>query len=293
MAMNSERKAQVRRWIGALVLAGLCGASGVVVAADRTHGGPPEERGALRVCAQPNNMPFSNSAEEGYENKLAEMLAEELGVPLEYTWVPHAWGFMRATLRDWLPDEGRFRCDVLMSVPRDMAGVSTTPSYYHSAYVIVMPKNGRFADKVDSQHDLRLLDGEERRGMTIGAFDQTPATDWLIRHGLRGHLKGFVLGGSDPNFYAGQLITHDLVDGTLDMAILWGPIGGYFAERAAEPMKLVYMETEGQYEFDYRVSIGVRPGDHELMRPLQVALRERQEEIDKLLEEYHIPRMDR
>lgn len=282
------------RWITRCVavgitLAGLLG-SAVAFATDRTHGGPPEERGALRVCAQPNNMPFSNRAEEGFENRLAEMMAEELGVPLEYTWVPHTWGFLRATLRDWLPEEGRYRCDVIMGVPRDVGGMSTTPSYYHSTYVIVMPADGRYADKVESAHDIRLLDGSERRGMTIGAFDDTPAVDWLVRHGLRAHLKGFVLGGADPNFYAGQLIAHNLVDETLDMAIVWGPIGGYFAERADRPMKVIPMESEGRYQFDYRVSLGVRPGDHELLRPLQVALRERQEDVDQLIDDYNIPR---
>jgi len=283
--INRIRQLGVRH--GPVLLAALC--LPVVASADmftRDHGGPPEERGVLRVCADPNSPPFSMADESGFENRLAELIAEDLGLPLEYTWYPQRFGYTRATIRRWLEEEGRYRCDVLMGVPQQASGFSTTTPYYHSTHVVVFPKDSGL--ELEQASDLLALDAQTQSRIRIGAFDRSPATDWLIRNGLRSNIKGYILADGDLSFYAGKIIEDDLMNGTIDVAIIWGPIAGYFAAKVEKEMVLLPLQSAPGAQFDYPVSIGVRAGDHEMLRPLQVALRNNQEKVEALIEEYNL-----
>jgi mxaJ protein len=258
----------------------------------RDNGGPPEQRGVLRVCADPNNLPFSHRDGEGFENKIAEMLAEELGLPLEYVWVPQRTGFLRVTLRNWLAEERRYRCDVVMGMPMETRGLSTTRPYYHSTYALVYPK-GRGWDEVQSVAALRTLSPEQLSRLRVALFDETPATAWMHRHGLLRNVVPYVLRSADPEFFPGKVILKDMLEGEVDMAMVWGPIAGYFAQRSPVELAVIPMRSEHQVRFDFPISVAVRPGDHELLRPLQLVLRKRQEDIQQLLLDYDIPMLDR
>lgn len=255
---------------------------------ERPDPGPPEQRGALRVCADPNNMPFSKEGGLGFENRIAELMAEELGVPLEYTWYPQRFGYIRATLRRWLDDERRYRCDVLMGVPQNARGFSTTTPYYRATHMLVYVK-GRGLDDLECPKGLLELEPERREKLVIGAFDRSPAALWLTSQGMARNFKGYVQASGDLSEYAGRMIERDLVKGVIDIAAIWGPIAGYYAARSDVEMKLLPMECVPGADQIYAISIGVRAGDHELLRPLQVALRKHQETIDALLKEYNIP----
>jgi mxaJ protein len=260
---------------------------------ERDHGGPPAARGALRVCADPGNMPFSDRRDGGMglENRLAELLAGDLGIPLEYTWHPQRAGYLRQTLRYWLENERRYRCDVVMGVPRGARGFSTTSPYFHSTHVLVYAK-GRGLDGVGQVSDLLAMTQAEREGIRIGVFDRSPAAAWLVRHGMRGNMVAYMQSDADPAFYPGRIIEQDLVEGRIDAVIIWGPIGGYYANRAGEDLAVLPMQSERHIPFDFAVAIGVREGDEALLQPLQTALDRHRDTIDRWLVDYHIPVVD-
>jgi mxaJ protein len=279
--------------IGAMLLAvaGAAVAQPATPFDERDHGGPPEKRGVLRVCADPNNLPFSHRNGEGFENRLAEIVAEELELPVEYTWIPHRAGFLRVTLRNWLPEEHRYRCDMVMGMPMESRGLSTTRSYYRSTYVLVYPA-GRGWDDIQSAAALLALAPDRSSKLRVAIFDQSPAAAWMHRHGLMQNAVPYVLSSADPDFYPGKVIMDDMLEGKVDMAFVWGPIAGYFAKLSPEDLVVVPVPSEHQVRFDYPISIAVRPGDHELLRPLQLALRKRQDEVRQLLVDYNIPMLD-
>ncbi len=136
----------------------------------------------LRVCQDPNNLPFSNLAGEGFENKIAELFAAKLGWKLEYFSFPQRMGFIRNTLRFKLPGE-QYRCDLVIGVPAAYDQVSPTHPYYRSTYMLVYPQGGKL-EGVRSVQDLSSLAPEKLRGLRIGVFDRSPASDWLLKHGL-------------------------------------------------------------------------------------------------------------
>lgn len=274
-----------------LAVAGAAAAQPATPFDERDHGGPPEKRGVLRVCADPNNLPFTHRNGEGFENKLAELVAEELGLPIEYTWVPQRAGFLRVTLRNWLPEQHRYRCDVVMGMPMESRGLSTTRSYYHSTYVLIYPQD-RGWDDIQSPAALLTLDPERMNRLRVAVFDETPATAWMHRHGLLRNVVPYVLSSADPDFFAGKVIMNDMLEGEVDMAFIWGPIAGYFAKRSPEDLVIIPVPSEPRMRFDYPISIAVRPGDHELLRPLQLVLRKRQDDVEKLLIDYNIPMLD-
>jgi len=275
----------------ALILALALPSTVFAQSSSHSHGGSVKDRGVLRVCADPNNLPFSAVDESGFENKMAEILAEELQVPVEYLWYPQRFGYIRGSLRYWDYETRRFRCDVLMGAPLDGQGLSTTSAYYHSTYALVYAK-GRGLDHIEQATDLITMDPAARAGIRIGAYDQTPATAWLLRHGMRENLKGYILQDGDVSMTAGRIIKEHLAEGTLDAAIIWGPLAGYYAAQAPEDMVVLPMVSEHQIRFDYAISVGVRGGDNSLLRPLQRAIRDRRDDIQALLEEYNILTVD-
>lgn len=261
----------------------------------RDHGGPPEERGALRICADPNNMPFSGAGEIGFENKMANLFGESMELPVEFFWLPQRFGYIRATLRSWMDDERRYRCDIMMGVPQEASGLTTSTPYYYTTHMLVFKKDHPVLSDLEQSNDLLTIGLPA--DLKIGAFDRSPANEWIIRNGLRGHLKGYVQADGDIGFYPGKVIEGDLAEGNIDAAIIWGPIAGYYAQQVSEEtgqeFTMLPMQSDVRAQFDFGVSIGVRAGDHELMRPLQVALREHEDEIKALLDEFNVPQVDR
>ena len=185
----------------------------------------------LRVCGDPTNLPFSNRAGEGFENKIAELLARELGWTLEYTWFPQRMGFIRNTLRGREPNSDRFKCDLVMGVPAGFELASTTKPYYRSTYALVYVK-GKGLDSVTAPEDLLSLEPAKLKSLKLGVVGQTPPSDWLLKHRLFDQVVPYQRQSGDPERYPGEIVEKDLVAGTIDVAFVWGPIAGYFAQRA-------------------------------------------------------------
>ena len=244
---------------------------------------PPE---ALRVCADPNNLPFSNDRSEGFENRLAAMLAEDLGMRLEYTWWAQRRGFVRNTL-------GAGECDVLMGVPTRFELARTTRPYYRSTYV--------FVSRRDRNLRISSLDDERLKHLRVGVqmigddFTNSPPAHALSARGVVQNVIGYsVLGDySQPNPPA--RVVEAVAGGDVDVAVVWGPLAGYFAQRQSAPLDLsaVTPEMDTPFRpFAFDISMAVRRGDGERHRQLEDFIIRRRAEIDRLLADYGIPRTD-
>jgi ABC-type amino acid transport substrate-binding protein len=164
----------------------------------------------LRVCEDPNNLPFSNRGGEGFENKIAELLARELGWTLEYTWFPQRMGFIRNTLRARDPDSKRFKCDLVIGVPLGFELASTTKPYYRSTYALAYVK-GRGLDSVTAPERLLQLDPAKLKSLKLGVVGRTPPADWLLKHHLFDQAFSYQTQSGDPERYPGEIIEKDLV----------------------------------------------------------------------------------
>ena len=248
----------------------------------------PNGRQNLEVCADPNNLPFSNRAGEGFENRLAEIWARELGVGVEYTWFPHRRGFERHTLNAQNPLTGEYACDVIVGVPLGYDLAMTTRPYYRSTYALVYVPGGTL--DVDSGDALVNLPAETRDRLRIGVFTPGPAADWLAFHGMHRQMVPFPALQGDPSAYPGQVIENELLQGRLDAAILWGPIAGYFAARAKpRDVAVVPLRSEMGVQFDFPMAAGVRFGDREVRSLLENVMARTAAEAAALLAEYHVP----
>ncbi len=245
-------------------------------------------RTVLKVCQDPNNLPFSNLKGEGYENRIAELFARDLGVPLRYFSFPNRLAFIRNTLRYRLPGED-YRCDVVLGVPAEFDQVSATKAYYRSTYALVFPK-GKGLDAVKNSDDLLALPAETQRKLRIGVFDRSPAALWLVRHELVDRGVPYPIMSPDPDQYPGQLIERDLAQGKIDAAIVWGPIAGYFATRVRSPeLMVVPMKSEPGLPFEFSMAMGVRHGEPKWKAVVEGFLARNQAQILAILREYAVP----
>jgi mxaJ protein len=245
-------------------------------------------RTAFRVCQDPNNLPFSNLAGDGFENRIAELFGRDLGLPVTYYSFPNRLAFIRNTLRYRLPEED-YRCDVVLGVPAGFDQVSATKPYYRSTYALVFPK-GRGMDGVRTSDDLLALPPEKLRALRIGVYDRSPASQWLARHGLVDRGVPYPMMNPDPEQYPGQIIERDLAQGRIDAAIVWGPIAGYFARRVRSPELLVApMKSEPGLPFDFSMAMGVRYGEPQWKKQIEGLIARHRVEILAILREYGVP----
>jgi quinoprotein dehydrogenase-associated probable ABC transporter substrate-binding protein len=233
----------------------------------------------LRVCADPNNMPFSTDKGEGFENKLAELLADKFGKGLSYSWYPQATGFVRNTL-------AAHKCDVIMGAPQGDDLVQVTNPYYRTAYALVF-KQGHGLEGVDAVGDPRL------KGKRIGIVAGTPPGNNMAANGLMANAKPYPLVIDTRFDSSAAAMMHDLATGEIDAAILWGPMAGYYARRMNPAVTVVPLvkETTGP-RLIYRIAMGVRYSDQEWKRQLNRALKENQPAINKLLLSFGVPLLD-
>ena len=237
------------------------------------------DRSALRVCADSNNLPFSNQAGEGFENKIAELLAEDLGVPVTYTYYPDTMGFVRNTLN-------ALQCDLIVGTAAGSELVQNTNPYYTSAYALVY--------RADSGLDIESLTDPALKDLTIGAMEQTPPVTVLARHGLLEHLKPYHLMVDTRHYAPGRELVADVASGKVDVGVLWGPIAGYWAARQDVPLKVVPLPGEEDgIRLSFRIAMGVRHGEQDWKRQLNDLIRDNQEEIDAILLDYGVPLLDR
>jgi len=233
----------------------------------------------LRVCADPDNLPFSNDKGEGFENKIAEVIAADLGRKLEFFWWPHQRGLIKNTL-------GANACDVLISIPKAFDPVLSTKAYYRSAYVLTQLSTS--PTKVTS------LDDPALKRLKIGTYVGSPPYDALAERGLAANLATYPL-FFDPRVADESRrpvkLLEDVVTGDVDVAIAWGPMAGYFAKTKANGANLVLtpLPDDRVVPMTFEFSMGVRKGDQALKRDLEQALDRRQGEIAKILANYGVP----
>lgn len=241
---------------------------------------------ALRVCADPNNLPYSNHERQGFENKIMEVIAAELGEQVEYTWWPQRRGFIRSTL-------AAHRCDVIPGVPKELEMVSTTMPYYRSSYMFVTRREGNL--KIASLDDPKL------RTLSIGVQiigddgSNSPPAHALSRRGIIDNVRGFAVYGDYGKPHPLSDIIDAVAEGKIDVAIAWGPLAGYFAKVSRAPLSVSVVEpvVDGrQLPMTFDISMGVRRGDRLLAERLESALARRRGEIDRILAEYSVPRLD-
>ena len=253
---------------------------------------PADDERVLRVCQDPNNLPFSNRAGEGFENKIAELLARELGWTLEYTWFPQRMGFIRNTLRRRDPSSNRFACDLVIGVPAGFELASTTKPYYRSIYALVYVK-GKGLDRVKVPEDLVKLEPAKLKSLRLGVFGQSPAADWLLKHGLFDQVVSYQPQSGDPERYPGEIIEKDLASGKVDVAFVWGPIAGYFAKNAKSAgLAVVPFEPTPEIQFDFRIAMGVRFGEREWKDRIERLIEANRPRLHAILAAYGVPQLD-
>ena len=268
--------------LAVLALLGAAGLVGGIAPGERADAVDRE----LRVCADPNNLPFSNQQRQGLENRIAELVAEELDARLSYTWWAQRRGFIRNTLNAGA-------CDLVIGVPAGYELVETTAAYYRSAYVYVY--------RADRGLDLRSMRDPRLRQLRIGVHligddgANPPPAHALGRQGIVDNVVGYMIYGDyrEPNPTA--RIIDAVVAGDIDVAVVWGPIGGYFARHASVPLTAVPITDTAAFaplRFEFSVAMGVRKGDHALREALDGILERRREDIEALLDRYGVPRVE-
>jgi mxaJ protein len=237
----------------------------------------------LRVCADPNNLPFSDSAGRGFENRLAELIAQDLGAEVRYTWWAQRRGFVRNTLRAGA-------CDLIAGVPARFELVATTAPYYRSTYVFVTRED--LGPPIESFDDPRL------RRLKVGVhligddYANPPPVSALARRGIVRNVQGYTIYGDyrEPNPPA--RLVEAVARGDVDVAVVWGPLGGYFAGRSEVPLRVtpVGRQDDGPgVPFVFSIAMGVRPGETALLRTVDGVLTRHRAEVRRILKRYGVP----
>ena len=248
----------------------------------------PREGGKrFRVCADPENLPASNRKQEGFENKIAEIMASDLGEPLHYVWWGQRRGFIRNTMNATL-EEGR--CEVVIAVPKEYDLVRTTTPYFRSTYVFVYPR--------DKGPQIKSLDDPALKKVKIGVhllgndYENPPPVHELSKRGVVGNLVGF------NTFYSADNPPSAIIDavasGKVDVAIVWGPAAGMFVKAQKVPLVMVPVPSgPGDLPFEFDMSMGIRKGSDALFATVESVLAKKHAEILKILQDYNVPMVSR
>jgi quinoprotein dehydrogenase-associated probable ABC transporter substrate-binding protein len=233
------------------------------------------DRGALKVCADPNDLPFSSEQKQGFENKIAELMANALGVKVEYTWFPQIIGFARNTLQ-------AHRCDLVVGTVAGDDIMQTTNPYYFTTYVMVYRSDKGLA--LDGVADPRLA------SLRLGVVSTTPPSDLLVRHDLMSHAKPYPLTVDTRVQSPTHQMIQDVVNRTIDVGFLWGPIAGYYKKHDKLPLTLVPLKEEpGAARMKYHIAMGVRANEPEWRRRVNATILKQQLAITAILRDYGIP----
>lgn len=277
------------RWrVGAtgLVCLLLSLASASVAAADQPDG-------VLRVCADPDNLPLSNQRGEGYENKIAEALAGDLGRRIEYTFFPQRMGFVRNTLRAREEATQQFKCDLIIGVPKGYELTATTRPYMRSTYALLFADSAKYGG-IETADDLLKLPKDKLSSLRIGVFGRSPGSDWLLRNGLIEQAVAYAPQSGDVHENPAFIVERDLSEGKIDVAILWGPMAAYLVKRhtASPAWGAVPFLPDPQIRFDYEIAMGVRFGEKQWQGVIDDWIGTHQARIDEILSSYRVPLLD-
>jgi quinoprotein dehydrogenase-associated probable ABC transporter substrate-binding protein len=231
----------------------------------------------FRVCADPHNLPFSDEAGEGFENKLAALFAQKLGEPTSYTYYPQVIGFVRNTLN-------ALRCDVVMGVAVGDDLVQTTSPYYRTTYALVFRPNSGL-DGIEALEDPRLKDKH------IGVVAGTPPATIMVQQGLMTLAKPYPLTVDTRVDSPASRMVSDVAAGRIDAGVLWGPMAGFYAQRTSPHLTVMPLLKE-QERMDFRIAMGVRRSDQDWKRKLNRLILENKPEIEHILSQYGVPLLD-
>lgn len=243
----------------------------------------------FRVCADPLHPPFSTKAQDGFENKIAELFAKELKQELEYYWFPQRIGFIRNTLKSQIGDTEQYKCDVVMGLPVGFDFAKTTKPYYHSTYALVIAK-GRGWDDITTPSQLTSLSLQREEVLKIAMFDRGPGTTWLQKAGLLDQgIPYRTMTGDKENNVAMQ-IEKDLKKGKIDMVILWGPMAGYISSQSPQgTYNIIPMVSTKGMKFDYPIAMGIRYGDNKRKETLEQLIDNNMDKIQSIISQYNVP----
>ena len=238
----------------------------------------------LRVCANPDNLPFSNLKQEGFENRIADLIAAEMRLPVAYTWHAQRRAFLRRTLNAG-------RCDLVMGAPVGLQRVATTAPYYRSSYVFVTRK--------DRKLGITSFDDAALKGLKIGVHavgddgDSPPPVYSLARRGLAPNIVGFKMWDDASVANPQGRIIAAVATGEIDVAVVWGPFAGYFAKQQRAALDIVAVPQDiPELPFDYAVALGVRTGDDAFKARIDAILAKRRVDIHRILTSYGVPLID-
>ncbi|MDD1624386.1 MAG: quinoprotein dehydrogenase-associated putative ABC transporter substrate-binding protein [Methylococcaceae bacterium] len=266
------------------IFAGLCLAAIILPAS-------AEEK--FKVCADPLNPPYSTKNEDGFENKIAELFAKELGQKVEYTWFAQRIGFIRNTLtapvNEWDADSDKFKCDIVMGVPAGYDLTLTTAPYYKSTYVLLIAK-GRGWDDIKDANQLTGLPLQRQESLKIAMFDRGPGTNWLQQNGLLDQGIPYQSMSGDSENNTAMQIDKDLKAKKIDMVILWGPMAAYVtAQSPKNSYIMIPMKSTPGIKFDFAMAMGVRNGDKARKAALDKLIATKADKIQAIISSYNIP----
>jgi quinoprotein dehydrogenase-associated probable ABC transporter substrate-binding protein len=266
------------------ILAGLC----LVVSIS-----PALAEEKFKVCADPLNPPYSTKKEDGFENKIAELFAKELGQKVEYFWFAQRIGFIRNTLtasvneRD--VDSDQYKCDIVMGVPEGYDMTLTTAPYYQSTYVLLIAK-GRGWDDIKDATQLTELPLERQEAMRIAMFDRGPGTTWMQQNGLLDQGIPYQSMSGDSENNVAMQIDKDFKAKKIDMVILWGPMAAYvMSQSPKDSYSLIFMQSTPTIKFDFAMAMGVRKSDKEKKVILDKLIINNADKISEIIKRYNVP----
>lgn len=248
----------------------------------------------LKVCADPYMLPYSNQKEEGYENKIAELLANKLGLKLKYEFFPQRMGFIRNTLRAESEQTEGYKCDLVVTVPSNFELAATTEPYYSSTYVLVYAK-GRGLDEVTDAEMLAKVVTDNDLKIKIGVPDRGPAQLWVFYQELMGYMTPYQGHPGDPKNDPGHTMLKDVVDGKIDATVIWGPTAGYYAKKYKDKAELVLLPVKDdvkknrEMKFSYSIAMAVRYGEKAWKEKINNLIKENKSEIEQILIDYGVP----
>jgi quinoprotein dehydrogenase-associated probable ABC transporter substrate-binding protein len=232
-------------------------------------------RNVLKVCADPNNLPFSDEKKQGFENKIAELFGTALGVKVEYTWFPQIIGFVRNTLQ-------AHRCDLVIGTVAGDESMQTTNPYYFTTYVMFY--------RSDKGLSLNGMQDPQLAHLRLGVVSATPPSDLLVRHALMANAKPYRLSVDTRVESPTHQMVEDLMAGRIDVGLLWGPIAGYYRAHDKLPLTLVaLMDEPGAARMKYHIAMGVRPNEPDWRRRVNALIVKQQPQITAILRGYGVP----
>ncbi len=236
------------------------------------------DRSELRVCADPADLPFSNQKQEGFENKIADLIGHQLGLKVSYFWFPQVIGFVRNTLRV-------HQCDLVMGTVAGDDIMQTTIPYYFTTYVMFY--------RSDKGLSLTEVDDPKLQSLRLGVVGRTPPADLLVRHNLMAHTKPYELTVDTRVQLPTRQMVEDVVNGTIDVGFVWGPIAGYYKKHDNLPLTIVPLKNEpGAARMEYHIAMGVRGNEPEWRRKISAAIAKDQDKITAILRDYGVPLLD-